>query len=459
MQKNDDYNINLLLGYLGEAEVERFVRFIEGLGDLISAAPSELSKSHVVLIDTMSEDLEKISNADMDQVRRIRAVVKMSRAHQTGTSEVDEGIEIKDTVQSSTDITGNKSEQESNTVMEPTKEIESSDCKQMAFAIETQTIPKRETDEVEPAKPTLQPIIGFIKPGITKFFRRDSLTKDQKSWSLYNSTHGISIDIPIKAVPSEILQFVVIAHAYLKGNIKIPVEYEVCTAIVTLRTKPDFDFLEPVSLTLPHSAVFDGDEDDEEFVVLRAPDPMPNTDEHDFRNDIIQSAVSFDDYYVHVSLDHFSAVAGAKRKQKYQSAKHGVPWKKQVSSSKQRIIKSTRRKKLRNLRNRHLGGSVGSSRGSSYDTAYESGSSHNSSQGSSADSEELVQRSPLQRAIDIPRTSAHMVHQTSSEAKDSSCNEICVALCCPIQRITSWTNRFLVAPNHPTGIKVGFFIV
>ena len=340
LQKNDDYNINFLLAYLREARVERFVRFIEGLGDSISAAPAEIGKSHAVLIDTMSEDLKRISNADMDQVRRVRAVVKMARADQTETLEAEETVEFN-TVQSSTDITDNvvfESEKESNPVIEtvePTKETESSDCKEMASAIESQTIHKRET-EVEPTKPSLRPVIGFIKPGITKFFQRDSLTKDQKSWSLYNPTHGIEMDIPVKAVPSEILKFVVIAHAYLYGNYKIPEEYEVCTAIVTLRTKPNFDFLEPVSLTLPHSAVFDGDEDDEDLVVLRAPDPTPNTDEYDFRNDIIHSAVSFDDYHVHVSLDHFSAVAGAKRKQKCRTARHGVPIKRQVSSSKQR---------------------------------------------------------------------------------------------------------------------------
>ena len=458
-QENDDYNINFLLGYLREARVERFVRFIEGLGDSISPALDEEGKSggksHAVLIDIMSEDLEKISNADMDQVRRVRAVVKMVRADQTETPNVEEGV-------GQSDIITNVSETEgkSSTVIEtaqPTNDTESADDKQVASAIETQAIPKRET-EVEPAKSSLRPI-GCIKPGITKFFQRNSLAKDQTSWFLYNPTHGISIDIPVRAVPSEILEFVVIAHAYLYGNYKIPEEYEVCTAIVTLRTKPDFDFLEPVSLTLPHSAVFDGDEDDEDLVVLRAPDPTPNTDEYDFRNDIIHSTVSFDDYHVHVSLDHFSAVAGAKRKQKCQPARHGVPVKRQVSSSKQRSIKCSRRKKLRRFRSKGSGDSIGSSRGSSYDTSFERDAPC-PRQGSSADSEAPVQRSLLHRqgAIDdnTPGTSAHMIHQTSSQAYDASCNEICVAYCYPIQRLTSWTNRFLVAPNHPTGIKVGF---
>ena len=116
-------------------------------------------------------------------------------------------------------------------------------------------------------------------------------------------------------------------------------------------------------------------------------------------------------------------------------------------------------KKLRNLRNKGSSGSVGSSRGSSYDTSFE-GDAPCPRQGSSADSEAPTQRSLLHRqeAIDdnVPGTSSHMVHQTSSEADDASGNEICVAYCYPMQCLTSWTNRFLVAPNHPTGIKVGF---
>ena len=231
LQKNDDDNIYFLLAYLREARVERFVRFIEGLGDSISPALDEEGrsggKSHAVLIDIMSEDLEKISNADMDQVRRVRAVVKMVTTDQTGKTEVEEGagqyksqstgapVEYRPRAHALTDITSNVSETEgeSNTVIEavqPTNDTESADDKQ-----------------VEPAKSSLRPIIGFIKPGITKIFQRDSLTKDQKSWFLYNSTHGIEMDIPVKAVPSEILKFVVIAHAYLYGNYKIPEEFEV----------------------------------------------------------------------------------------------------------------------------------------------------------------------------------------------------------------------------------------
>ena len=93
LQKNDDYNINFLLAYLREAGVERFVRFIEGLGDSISPALGGVSKSHAVLIDTMSENLEKISNADVDQVRRVRAVLKLVRGLRGLEEEVEEGVE------------------------------------------------------------------------------------------------------------------------------------------------------------------------------------------------------------------------------------------------------------------------------------------------------------------------------------------------------------------------------
>ena len=436
---------SFLSEYLSEAK-SVFVSVIEGLGT-ISYSP------WVNITPFFSKKLVTISNADMDQVT---AVVKMVGADQTESSG------IRDTVQASTTRNvSSECEQKSSTVIETvesTYETELVKNKEVASAIETQTISKMET-EVQPAEFSYRPINGFIKPGITNFFQRDSLTEHQKSWSLHNLTHGIEIDIPVKAVPSEIMQFVVIAHAYLYGKFKIPEEYEVCTAIVTLRTQPNFQFQEKVSLTLPHSAVFDGDEEDEDLVVLCAPDPSPNIEEYDFTSDIIHgAAVSFDGYKVHVSLDHFSAVAGAKRKQKYRTARCGSPCRRQVRSSKQTSTKSIRRVKLRSLRSKHSGDSNSLSQSSSYNTSFARDAPYNPRQGSSAESEALLHR---QGAIDdyIPGTSTHVVHQTSSEADDESYNEIRVAFCYPKQRHTSWTNRFLVAPNHPTGIKVGFFLV
>ena len=470
---NDDYNINFLLGYLREARVERFIRFIEALGDSFASAIAEC-KSHRILIDTMSEGLENISNADIEQVRRVRAVVKMARKGQkseTPEEGVVRGYEFhtpvaEATVQHTESVV---SESESSTGATETELVSRPEySREITSVVETQHIPERKTDK-EPAMSLLQPMEGFVKPGIAKFCHRDSLMEDQESWIIYDSTHGIAMDIPVDAVPPEILQFTVIAHAYLNGNFKIPEEFEVCTAIFTLRIHPFFHFVKPVSLKLPHSVIFDGDEDDEDFVILRALDPMSKTEEYDFCCDIITTADYSEDYYVQVELDHFSAVAGAKRKQKYRSARRGVPRGKQNSTNKQRrSIKNGRRKRLKNIKSKQSGDSVGSSLHSSYEASFERDPPQPDTnllrQVSSTERDAPAQRSLLQRQGAVDDTASApspLVHQASSGAGPSaaSCNEICIAYCYPTECLTSWTNRFLVAPNHPTGRKVGLFCI
>ena len=455
-QSSDDYNINFLLGYLRDARAERFVRFIEALGD-----SSATCKSHATLIDTMSEGLENISNADMNQVRRVRAVVKMVGGGHTSKTEKDLGAShslVSSTVTTDSVVSEGETNYQSNTVTTQTE------SKEKAPVMKTETIPKTEVALFQPMK-------GFIRPGIIKFFKRDALTENQKSWIFYDSTHGIKIDIPVSAVPPEILHFTVIAHAYLNGNFRIPEEFEVCTAIFTLRTKPNFNFMEPVSLMLPHSAIVEEDEDDEDLVVLRAKDPKLKTEEYDFGSDIISSAqYSEDCYYIEVDLDHFSAVAGAKRKSKYRSTRRGVPRRKQNSTSKERRDnRITRKKRLKNIK-KQSGDSVGSSLHSSYEASFERDTIRQDpnlllTQGSSAEQGIAAQRSLLQRqgAIDDISTDAPipLVHQASGggEPDAASCNGVYIAYCCPTKCLTSWTNRFFVVPIQPTGKTVGLFCI
>ena len=185
-QTNDDYNINFLLGYLREAKVERFIRFIEALGDSIASALAEC-KSHRTLIDTMSEGLENISNADIEQVRRVRAVVKMARKGQKSETEegVVRGFECHTpvagaTVQQTESVV---SESESSTGATETELVSRHEYSREKTSVgETQLNPERKTDK-EPAISLLQPMEGFVKPGIAKFCHRDSLMGDQNHGS------------------------------------------------------------------------------------------------------------------------------------------------------------------------------------------------------------------------------------------------------------------------------------
>ena len=500
--ENTDDNINFLLAYLREAKVERFVRFIEALGDSSSAfAESKPIKSHGILVDTMSEALERISNADMDQVRRIRTVVKSVKEGQKlmGKAEgVAVSTEVKPTEQGLlgsgvvTDTTTNVVQLPTNPKGIVGSESEARHSKALLHMTETRAVDSTnpQTSSIEKKVSVSQTktvsIIeelemknsstykfqeGFVEPGIARFFKRDGLKHSQTSWLVNDSTHGIKIDIPFDAVPSDILLFAVVGHAYLCGNFEIPEEYEVCTAIFTLRTYPDFDFIKPVLLTLPHSAIFDGDEEDEDLVVLRAEDHtvsgqgQPHTCVYQF-NDVLESAdYDSEEGYVQVYLNHFSSVVGAKRRMKYRRNMHflshgSVSLRRHSSTSKQRRSRKSgikvRMKKVR------AGDSIGPSRQSSYEGSFERDLTRQclnlSRQSSSAESDGASQRSftlHRQTAIDNqPDAPVSLIHQASSGDDDPSCNEICVLYCFPQLRCTSWKNRFFVAPNHNTGRKV-----
>ena len=476
LPENNDDNINFLLAYLREAKVERFVRFIEALGDSVSSpAEQEPVKSHVTLLDTMSEALEKISNADIEQVRRVRAVVKSIRPSPTSMAEI--GRETTSDAQAgsealapSVEDTGfTKPHRFEATKTEPVvyqKEMELPTERTVSCLPSEQiAVAERESEELRleenvykavTVEPKLKYQRGFIEPRISKCFQRDGLNEHWTSWLLSDCTHGITVDIPVDAVPPEVLHFAVVVHAYLSGNFKIPDEYEACTAMFTLKTDPNFEFVKAVSVKLPHSLIFDGDEDEEDLVVLHAQDPE-QTSVYQF-NDILSSADYSEDYYVQVQLDHFSAIVGAKRRMRHRLPKRTHPW---VNSTLRRQSSSTRQRS-RSRRRPRRGDSVGSSRQSSYESSFERDLPPQLNlprQGSSTESDGPVSGSLLlqrQAAIQGDDTPISLLHQASSNSvsDEASCNEIHVTCCSPLRCITSWTSRFFVVPNYPTARKV-----
>ena len=509
--ENVDDNLNFLLAYLREAKVERFVRFIEALGDSTVAV-----KSHVALIDTLSPALEMISNADLEQVRRVRGVVKLVREGQPLETEVEGGIPAKSEeergggipptdpgvvyTQFETKIEGEPSFEvvQEAEIPPQSKEVLHTEPSEITARTETSAVGKVPTESREDigaqtetkdtterlstlqlASPTTirsNVIPGFVEPRFAEFFRRDNLAEGQTSWLLHNPAHGVRIDIPVEAVPDDIMIFAVIIHAYLNGNFEIPNEYEICTAIFVLQTDPVFKFLKPVSLKIPHSAIFDGDEEPDDLVVLRAPNPdTPMYGESDISippvykfSDIIIDADYSEDYYVHVDLDHFSAVAGGKRRRRYRLRKSTLPLSlnRQGSLSKQRRSRRNRIKK--NMKKAQRGDSIGSnhsSRESSYDGSFERREmflerqqSPLVRQCSSAESDgpytkHLHRQGAITRDDDCSLTPIYVQRQSSS-IEDMSCNEICITCCNPVQCTTNWTTRFMVAPNTPTGRRV-----
>ena len=419
--KDSDGNLNFLLAYLREAKVEKFVRFIEALGE---STETLKVKSHITLIKAMSEDLVDISNADPEQVERVKKVVRTLH------------------------------------VLPP--------------------------DQATPTEKMVNELYtGFVEPQMAQVFSRKNLPNGEGEWILYSPAHGVRIGISGDAVPPEIDKFAVKVRAYLNGCFEIPKEYEVCTAIFMIRMDPEFEFLKPVTLRIPHSALFDEDDDPDDFVVLRAPDPdtpirgdthTPISPIYQFTDDVISNAdFSSSDYYVQVDLKHFCAVVGAKKKHKYRRPKTSLPLtsslSRQGSHGTQRMSRRKRSMKKR-IKVLERGSSIGSSRQSSYEASFEKDEkraslTHQESplerKSSSAESDRQFRIPMLQRQAAMQHddgysdTPSPLLQQQSSSLEDGSdvnCNEICIFCCCPEHRTDKWTTQFMIAPNHPTGRMV-----
>lgn len=117
-----------------------------------------------------------------------------------------------------------------------------------------------------------RPPKGFIEPPMVEIFSREMLVND--TWRFYSPEHGVTILIHKDTVPDYINTIAVKMYAYLYGPFKVPEEYEICSAILLIQMDPKFKFLKPVTLKIPHSVLFDDHDEPEDFVVLRATDPV-----------------------------------------------------------------------------------------------------------------------------------------------------------------------------------------
>ena len=73
---------------------------------------------------------------------------------------------------------------------------------------------------------------------------------------LYSSVHGITVSVPVTAVPHYIQKFELVMTASLSSTIPIGPDYIPCSAIVSLTTNPKIEtFSDHVTVSVPHCAV------------------------------------------------------------------------------------------------------------------------------------------------------------------------------------------------------------
>lgn len=297
------YDMDYFLAIIKKKNVAKFAKFLEVLETTF-----DWNENHKTLVSTMAKHLWLISDAQEEDKAIIERVVR--NASDTGT-ECEQTIR---NVKGQTTVTGHGSG--SQTLLGPTgqKALEE---KTSQIESESQALPVGETSLQEPqivvgskfelgAPPqslsitspeTLSqdssmenkgtctvsettdpegavnmPPKGFIEPPMLDIFPRERLVNDM--WTYYSPEHGVTVLIHKDTVPDYIDTIAVKMYAYLYGPFKIPEEYEICSAILVIQMYPKFKFLKPVTMKIPHSVLFDDHDEPEDFVVLRATDPV-----------------------------------------------------------------------------------------------------------------------------------------------------------------------------------------
>ena len=515
-----NYDVSIFLTLLKKKDVESFTQFFEVLEETFNE-----NEDHKALVESMSDNLLQISNADPGQRERIERVVANATGKgletrlgseqegQTDISSVTQTVVL--TGKGPFEVVGTQSEGVAAPPLEPSVSQQKSEPLQIPVTeaefesphleegkgegeeesrlgpdqAQSQPLephilspePDLNTELGQPLKSSYQitppnhlssqPPCGFIAQRILKYFPRSELINNE--WYFHNAAHGISIRISEDAVPPEIDCFALQVCAYLQGPFQFPEEYELCTALFHLQvhSKTPFQFLKPVTLRIPHSALFEDDDEPGDFVILRAPHPddaIP-PDGHTAMNpvykftDIIQEADFSSGYHVEVKLNHFSAVAGGKRKHKYRRPRSSSLHR-QGSQGMQ--MKGRKKRRLRKVLRQ--GSSIGSSRQSSYEGSFEEPHSklkHQQSplvkQCSSVESDApLPPRLTRQVAMDddhkghsTPTPSSPCLSSSLDDANESY-NELCIRCCSPATRTDRWKTQFMVACCHPTGMMV-----
>ena len=456
-----DYDMNYFLAVIKTRKVGKFVNFLEVL-----EATFSWNSDHRALVNIMAKYLKQMSGVNEAQRAIIDRVV--SSAKESGSEIIDKPrapmkrqtvIESEPQSQSETQIQHSKDRTE-------TGEDE-------ATAVPNLKTEKDLEDKftVKPKNVHVSPPKGFIEPRCVEYFSAENLFNDV--WTFHSVEHGVTITIHKDSIPISIEGFDLSMHTYLWGPFDIPDEYEICTAILVLQIHPYFNFLKSVSLKFPHSLVFNDDDLQEDFVVLRAQDPnndilfgtqisslsisqtgSTNTTSHALYtfSDIISSADYSEDYYVQVKLEHFCAVVGAKRRQRRRQTKQSTTnrqtsltihrrrrrksiWKKSTSSAKKSLQK---------------GNSTSSSRQSSYEGSFDRDIPSLKGVVRQCSSQEAENDSPF--PVQLQKQKA--IDDVSDYREQEYSNEICIICCSPVQCSSHWTTRFMVALNIPTGILV-----
>ena len=365
--EQSNYDMDLFLAIMKAKKVYKFVIFLQVL-----EATFSWNANHRDLVSTMAEHLTQMSGVDETQ----KVIIKRVVCNATGTLKK---TEAKSKAECETPIESESQIETKFTPLKKSQTLERDVGYSFPSTMLTGTVPEPEhslKDKLAAVGPTqhlesnfatklqikentpISPPKGFIEPRHVQYFSVDNLVSD--TWTFHSVEHGVTIKIHKDSVPTD--KFALSMHSYLWGPFEIPDEYEICTAMFLLQVHPYFKFLKSVSVRIPNSVLYDDDDLDEDFIVLRAPDPHTFSDPYQF-SDVISADYS-EDYYVQFELEHFCAVVGAKRRHRTRKCK-GSNARKSSITKERRVRKSTWRKRMKNSIEK--GDSISSTEQSSYE--------------------------------------------------------------------------------------------
>jgi len=481
--KKKELQVKVLMGVLKKQPVERFVAFVEALGETFSQC-----EDHKTLVNLMSssircidlppqstEVMEKVIQAAVEDkqtgpvverqtlsqtssLRLQRAAVHQLAAGTTPTvglpkmvletAEQTSHLEATECTQatnespateqlpSSTHSSGNTSSPQ------PDRSFHKLSYSEAAVVVQS---------TVQPSSVAAQSLIprpsGFIESKSDYYSTRDSA-------SFYLPGSGVSVDIPSEAIPSDIGgRFWLGAFVYLRGPFQVPGGITLCTPIVWFSLRPQFKFKADVTIKIPHSAIIKRSTDLEQFCFLTIADDPPTGPIYKLSK--ILPADFTDGYHAVAKVRHFSPVSfGSKQKSRHdsESSLHGTrsPLRKQSQKTKEVIPL------LKSLSQRS-GSSFESSQ--SFEEQEQCRSTSSLDHGSCTSSSTSEVGQSLQDKDEIASTkdrSSSLELSSSFETSESEgVNEFFIARCMPKDRCADmWKATFMVSFCNPLGLKV-----
>ena len=453
----------LLLGNMMQMSLDDFIGYLEVLIDLGSSEPAGTEEGTRAFMRIMAGSLEKMKQEPGSKLEQtitrfmVAAFTSSTQTKQTQTQLQSHSSETQllDTqtkaetqltsadVLSTTEVVAvDSSSTDHSTIETPTKLEEKLQHKFDSTA-------EMETGNPTTVNPTSaapkRPPAGQIGDAVGGFFTSDG-------GMLYSPIHGVSLSIPPNAVPAKSMCYLGM-HFYLGGPFVLADGVVSCSIVVWFYQSHYFEFLEDVTVKIPHAAKVDvtnGGDDKSLCVLTWGEDKQgPN-----YKLSKEVAADFSDGYHAVFKVRHFCPKVVAKKSSnsKSKNASKTVPRRSRSQSKNRKRAGSNISKGVGRMNSDSLEKSFDECTTLVTPPIGRSGSHDGNGSTESCISESLTRQDAMD--IDLPSTS----YQTEERDESGSRISYSIARLMPADRSgTKWEVTFAACYNHPTGNWVRAF--